>query len=248
MTVTSAPARAAADHGRDGNKTAASSARPPCREGYRGTQTSRGARTVFAFVRSRWCRQFGHRQIVRVPVRSSLIVALSSLGWLTPEPREDLSEDRRRRPRQDRPAAGRAVRQQGHEVVGADVNSAWSTWSTPAWSRSRARRTSTRSSPGRVPPGLLTATTDTADAVAERTPSSSSCRCSSTTRACPTSAGWTPRPRDIARGLKPGTLVFYETTLPVGHHPRPLGADARGGLRPGRGQRLPPRLLARSGC
>ena len=81
-----------------------------------------------------------------------------------------------------------------------------------------------------VAAGRLRATTDYAEAVPGATPSSSSCRSSSTTRRARTSAGWTPPREDIARGLQPGTLVSYETTLPVGTTRDPLEADAGGGL------------------
>ena len=51
-------------------------------------------------------------------------------------------------------------------------------------------------------------------------------------RACRTSAGWTPPRGRSPRACGPGTLVSYETTLPVGTTREPLGADA-GGRAPG---------------
>ena len=80
------------------------------------------------------------------------------------------------------------------------------------------------------------------------TPSWSSCRCSSTPRASRTSAGWTPRPRRSPPGLKPGTLVSYETTLPVGttrNRWAPMLAEGSG-LTAGRG--LPPGLQPGAGA
>ena len=107
---------------------------------------------------------------------------------------------------------------QGHEVVGADVNPA----------RRRPGQRGRRAVPGRGrpagqaqqsscrPAGCAPPPTTRTPSPAP-TPSSSWCRCSSTTRpGRPTSAGWMRRPAAIAEHLTPGTLVSYETTLPVG--------------------------------
>ena len=52
----------------------------------------------------------------------------------------------------------------------------------------------------------------------------------------------------LAEHLHPGHPRLLRDHAAGRHHPHPLEADARGGLRPHRGPGLPPRLLARSGC
>jgi len=106
--------------------------------------------------------------------------------------------------------------QKGHRVIGCDVNA------TTVETVNRGQEPF----PGEahlqeklstvVGSGLLTATTDTAAAVSE---------CEAVVIVVPLFVdaegvpdfGWMDSAtRDVARGLKPGTLVSYETTLPVG--------------------------------
>ncbi|WP_134741168.1 nucleotide sugar dehydrogenase [Nocardioides sp. 503] len=104
----------------------------------------------------------------------------------------------------------------GHRVVGADVNAAVvdlvnrgeEPFPGEAHLGEKLREA--------VDAGLLTATTDTADAVS---------RSEAVVLVVPLFVDAESKPdfgwmdaatRDVARGLKPGTLVSYETTLPVG--------------------------------
>lgn len=67
-----------------------------------------------------------------------------------------------------------------------------------------------------VSQGLLTATTDTADAVGQSDAVVLVVPLFVDTDGVPDFAWMDAATRDVARGLRPGTLVSYETTLPVG--------------------------------
>ena len=99
-----------------------------------------------------------------------------------------------------------------------------------------------------VDAGLLRATTDTAAAVAES---------EAVVVVVPLFVDGDGKPdfgwmesatRDIARGLRPGTLVSYETTLPVGTTRNRWAPLLARGLRPGRRARLPPGLQPGTGA
>lgn len=104
----------------------------------------------------------------------------------------------------------------GHEVLGADV-------SQPVVDLVNA---GTEPFPGEahlaehlaevVPAGRLVATTDTADAVAQSDAVVVVVPLFVDDQARPDFGWMDSATDDIARGLKPGTLVIYETTLPVG--------------------------------
>jgi nucleotide sugar dehydrogenase len=104
----------------------------------------------------------------------------------------------------------------GHTVVGADVNEATVDLVNAGVEPFPGEHDLGRLLADTVAEGLLRATTDTAAAVAE---------CEAVVVVVPLFVdadslpdfGWMDAAtRDIARGLKPGTLVSYETTLPVG--------------------------------
>ena len=143
--------------------------------------------------------------------------------------RREPASHRRHRPRQDRPATRGAVRR-----------------SRPPGRRCRRqsrdrthRELRSRPFPGEadldehlarlVPAGLLRATTDYADAVPERRRGGRGrAACSSTRPAYRTSARWTRQRSDLRSQPHRGTLVIYETTLPVGTTRRSLEARAGG--------------------
>lgn len=104
----------------------------------------------------------------------------------------------------------------GHRVIGADVNQ----------SVVDAVNAGTEPFPGEfelgskmraaVDAGLLSATTDTADAVSRSEAVVVVVPLFVDAEGVPDFGWMDAATRDIARGLKPGTLVSYETTLPVG--------------------------------
>lgn len=104
----------------------------------------------------------------------------------------------------------------GHTVVGADVNPR--TVETvnagvepfPGEAHLQERLSST------VADGLLTATTDTAAAVAQSDAVVIVVPLFVDGEGIPDFGWMDAATRDVARGLRPGTLVIYETTLPVG--------------------------------
>ena len=124
-----------------------------------------------------------------------------------------------------------------------------STWSTPGRSRSRARPTWPTSCEHAVDAGLLTATTDTAGggrrrrgrrrgrpAVRRRATARPDFGCDG--RAPPGHRG----------GSAAGHAGQLRDHAPGRHHPQPLGADARGGLRAWRRAATSTWSSARSGC
>ena len=164
--------------------------------------------------------------------RSKLVILFSR--WRS---RELAREHLCRRTRQDRAAAGRAVRRQGPLRDRCRHQSGRrATWSTPGPSRSRAKPTWPRSCgtpwpvAGCRPPPTPPAPFGRAETVVVVVPLFVG-------RGRPAGLRWHGRrhPVDRARVSSRARLVCYETTLPVGHHPEPLGADARGRLGPGGG-------------
>ncbi len=79
------------------------------------------------------------------------------------------------------------------------------------------------------------------------TPSWSSCRSTSTRSARRSSPRSTRPPQAVGRGLRPGTLVTYETTLPVGTTRTRLAPMLASGQRPAAGGGLLPRLQPGAG-
>ena len=159
-------------------------------------------------------------------------------------------EDRCHRPGQDRPAARRPVRLQGHDVVGVDVNQTpSSTGQRRHASRSPVRRTCGEARRARAGRARCARPPTTPRPCPAPTPSWSSCRCSSTTRR---------RARLRLDGHRDRRLA----AAPHARHPRrPTRPPCRsappapGGSRCSRrapgsieGTRLPPGLLPRAGA
>ena len=136
---------------------------------------------------------------------------------LGPEAVGDSTGHLRRRARQDRPAAGGAVR--GARATGSSAptsTSASSSWSTRCGAVPRRGRPGHQAQGGR----RGRAADARPPTPRRRSPSGRGRRGRAAVRRrrrrARTSAGWTPRPRRSPPGCKPGTLVSYETTLPVG--------------------------------
>ncbi len=137
----------------------------------------------------------------------------------------------------------------GHPViVGADISRTCRRPSTTV------RAVPRRDRPGRtklkqaVTAGLLTATTDTTTAVADADAVVIVVPLFVDAEGVPDFGWMDSATRAVAAGLRPGTLVSYETTLPVGTTRTPLGADARRGLRPDRRRGLLPGLQPGAGA
>ena len=139
---------------------------------------------------------------------------------------------RRRRRRQDGPAAGRPVRlprlvrHRGRRGPGASSRA-----STRVARTSARNPVSPSSSPRPTPPAVCARPSTAPRRPAPRMSSCSSCRSCSTTSRARITGSWTRPSRRSCPGVHAGSLVIFETTLPVG--------DTRG--------RYAPRLAEASG-
>jgi nucleotide sugar dehydrogenase len=104
----------------------------------------------------------------------------------------------------------------GHRVIGADVNPATVDLVNRAVEPFPGEAELAERLSDVVGSGLLTATTDTAAAVAQSEAVVIVVPLFVDAEGVPDFGWMDAATRDVARGLKPGTLVSYETTLPVG--------------------------------
>lgn len=104
----------------------------------------------------------------------------------------------------------------GHEVIGADVNANVVDLVNAATEPFPGEAHLQEKLSELVPAGRLRATTDTASAVAEAEAVVVVVPLFVAADGTPDFGWMDAATRDIARGLRPGTLVSYETTLPVG--------------------------------
>ena len=104
----------------------------------------------------------------------------------------------------------------GHHVIGADVNPQTAALVNRGVEPFPGEAHLARKLQETVSRGLLTATTDTAAAVAQSEAVVVVVPLFVDEESCPDFAGMDAATEAIGRGLQPGTLVSYETTLPVG--------------------------------